>query len=280
MKTVTLLLLSVFFFFKSQGQNSPFIIYGNGLDGSTYQKTAIYSDINGLIFEAPLNSTMKKLPVSFLWRGGGMPSLFIDGNSQIGIGTNLPKWKLHIKGGAITAEGDGASNYSDFNLVNGNKRWHISGPRYGENNRLGIFYQDDMNTGTFSDYFSITSNGFVGVGAGIPSQKLSIFQGNISVENYGFWLGVSSPGNGTKTYARLLGTDIANASDMACLTTNGYVNTNNNKLIQDNSALPTWALTLDATADAFYIKRASSGSTLPSNLKKLFIIKNSGLVGI
>jgi hypothetical protein len=80
-------------------QPSPIFSWGAGLDGSTYQKTAIYSDATyGLLIEAPLNSSSGKLPIQFNWRGSGTPPLYINANSNVGIGTSSPLEKLDVNG--------------------------------------------------------------------------------------------------------------------------------------------------------------------------------------
>jgi hypothetical protein len=75
----------------------------------------------------------------------------------------------------FAVQGDGAANYPDINLVNGNARWHISGPRYGDaaNNRLGIFYYDNTKN-IYNDYFTISSTGKVGIGTSNPDYNLDI----------------------------------------------------------------------------------------------------------
>ena len=88
-------------------QNAPFYIWGAGLNGNTYQKTAIYTDANnGLLIEAPLNSSNEKMPIAFGWRGGGLIPFYILPNGNVGIGTSTPQGKLAIQGNSAV--------YSDF----------------------------------------------------------------------------------------------------------------------------------------------------------------------
>ncbi len=96
----TLFLAGLILFIFSGGvfsQNSPFFIWGNGLDGSLYQTTAIYSQSpSGLAIEAPKDASGNRLPIKFNWRGGGTPPFYICGNGNIGIGSIVPKRKLDV----------------------------------------------------------------------------------------------------------------------------------------------------------------------------------------
>lgn len=80
--------------------NGALSIFGSGLDGSTFQRTVIYSNsTNGLLFEAPKNSSGARLNLEFNWRGGGSPPLFIKGStSNVGIGTTNPDQRLTVNG--------------------------------------------------------------------------------------------------------------------------------------------------------------------------------------
>lgn len=81
-------------------QNSPLFIWGSGLNGSAMQTSGIYADTeNGFLLDAPKDASGNKLNISFNWRGGGIPPLFIRGlDSNIGVGTSTPWDKLHING--------------------------------------------------------------------------------------------------------------------------------------------------------------------------------------
>ncbi len=96
-----------------------FAMYGTGLDGSTYQRTVIYSDgTYGLLVEAPKNSSNAKMNIEFNWRGGGTPPLFVQGSTgNVGIGTNLPgTFKLAVEGkiGAREVNVTTTSPWPDF----------------------------------------------------------------------------------------------------------------------------------------------------------------------
>lgn len=98
MKVSKLLIPFILISVQSFSQNSPFFIWGPGLDGSTYQKTGIYSDTNyGLLFEAPKDASGSKLDISFNWRGGGVTPLFIQGSAgNVGIQSTNPQGTLQI----------------------------------------------------------------------------------------------------------------------------------------------------------------------------------------
>jgi hypothetical protein len=98
----TWLCLILFTSTRLSAQNSPFTIYGAGLNGTTYQQADIYADVaNGFYFDAPKDAAGNKLSIQFNWRGGNASTspLFIQGsNSFVGIGTTSPSSKLHVVG--------------------------------------------------------------------------------------------------------------------------------------------------------------------------------------
>lgn len=97
MKKIVIISILGILTFTGHSQNSPLYIYGSGLDGSTYQKTAIYSDVhNGLLFEAPLDISGNRLPMTFSWRGAGLFPLYIKSNGFIGINNTNPRSLLDI----------------------------------------------------------------------------------------------------------------------------------------------------------------------------------------
>ncbi len=78
-------------------------LFGEGLNGSTYQRTVIYSDaINGLYFDAPIKPDNTGLPINFAWRGGSPKITFLPtGNVLIGKTsqtTTGTRYKLDVEG--------------------------------------------------------------------------------------------------------------------------------------------------------------------------------------
>ena len=79
--------------------NGTISIFGTGLDGSSLQKTVIYSDgNNGLYFDAPIKPDGNGLPINFAWRGQSPKVTFLSsGNVDIGT-TNPGSYKLNVAG--------------------------------------------------------------------------------------------------------------------------------------------------------------------------------------
>ena len=165
-------------------QNAPMSIWGGGLDGSTYQKTVIYSDVTyGLLFEAPLNASSNKLNIEFNWRGGGIPPLHIKGNNGfIGIGTTSPTRKL-----TISDETWGGTQVSNLFAL---KRQYGDGVVFGT--YVGEYITDSYGftisqrlvgqLSGISETFRITNAGNVGIGTTTPKDKLEV-DGSIIIKN-------------------------------------------------------------------------------------------------
>lgn len=109
MKKILLLFSLCCSFIIVRAQNSPFYLWGGGLDGSLYQRSALYSDTQvGLLFEAPVYPSGNKAPIEFNWRDGGFPAMLIASNGAVGLGTKLPLGGtynngLHISRGGHTS---------------------------------------------------------------------------------------------------------------------------------------------------------------------------------
>ncbi len=99
-------------------------IFGAGLDGSSLEKTVIYSDnANNLLFDAPKKNNVK-YNVEFNWRGGGTPGLFLQGTTgNLGVGTKIPSHKLQVAG---SAKIDGELVVASIRA----KEWKVEVPDY------------------------------------------------------------------------------------------------------------------------------------------------------
>ena len=152
--------------FSQNNQPAPIYTWGSGLDGSTYQKAAIYSDTQyGLLFEAPLNPSNNKLNITFNWRGGGVAPLFIQGSSgNVGIGTTSPVTKLEVNGTLSMVRGN---RLQFLESVGGSNRAFIEGDVI---NQL-LFH---VGSGTGLDAVLINSSGNVGVGTTTPQARLHL----------------------------------------------------------------------------------------------------------
>jgi hypothetical protein len=199
-KNVFLLLFTVIISGNLLSQSYPFTLYGPGLDGSMYQKFSLYADTQyGLLFEAPLDATGNRLPITYSWRGNsGTIPLCIKANGKVGIGlepTNAILANLDIigsntitdsygnlvirtntpqgtnVGGQITFGGKYNDNgyYAGLACIAGRKSSDVS----GDGSSYLSFGTSD-NTITITEKMRITAEGRVGIGTSQPSEMLHI----------------------------------------------------------------------------------------------------------
>ena len=193
----------------SRSQNSPFFIWGTGLDGSSSQKAGIYSDVNnGLLFDAPRDASDTKLPIHFKWRGDNVPSFLItaDGNVGIGTGTATPSCKFQVvaagaNGGNFQFDNIGQqaffrmSNFTNWGLM---MRSDINEPKigayYGGILLIHPFSSSsgdlDTNRGALAAFNFATMR--VGIGTTSPDAKLTV-NGDIHAEEVRVDLTVPGP---------------------------------------------------------------------------------------
>jgi len=133
-------------------------------DGTTVLGTSVYSGRAWF-------GTQNNYPLS-LFVNNGAPALTVDTNSNIGIGTTSPNQKLHIQGGGINLQGDGAKIYIGDGISNNanqgidiNTRW------------AGGDYPPFRVQTQFNNAFVITPAGNVGIGTSGPNAALQL--GNV-----------------------------------------------------------------------------------------------------
>jgi hypothetical protein len=176
MKNIIPLLSFCFLSMLTQAQNSPLFIWGPGLDGSTYQKTAIYSDITyGLLFDAPKDASGNKLPIQFNWRGGGVSPLYINAIGNVGIGTGTPERKLHVSGTydviqRIEATDDG---YASIELKSNGRLWQWSKKPSQNSDQLQLYYNNGITWS--SPFLTFSTDGNLAIGTADPKgYKLAV----------------------------------------------------------------------------------------------------------
>lgn len=180
----------------AHAQTSPFLIYGAGLDNSTYQKGGFYvensASLKGLLIEAPLDASNVKLPLSFSWRGNSAPTVVFTGNGNVGIGKTVPgnklsiweadpgKWQLlELTHSAITnsqfAIGNINNTYPVINQRNSNIIESYSDLHISAANADSRLLFETGRTGTEAPIRMVIDNvGRVGIGMATPALKLDV----------------------------------------------------------------------------------------------------------
>jgi hypothetical protein len=73
-------------------------MFGPGLDGSTFQQLQMWATTaNGMLFEAPLNSSNTKLTYHFNWRGGGTDGMTLTPSGLTVNGTFVSSSDRNMK---------------------------------------------------------------------------------------------------------------------------------------------------------------------------------------
>ncbi|MCK7556136.1 hypothetical protein MKQ70_14365 [Chitinophaga sedimenti] len=195
--------------------NNPIYFWGPGLTGYPLQLGAITAEnstSSGLTIEGPQDGAGAKLPLRLSWRGGGMPGLFIGGNSRVGMGTENPGVRLHLvgEGGLLSENGPlnarTASGAPDPNIDNPltsiigynglmsndgsyyywRAFWGHSvdlragGIRDGQRNNFRIRRFDGGTSWT--DLFRVEENGNVGIGTSATSDYKLAVNGTIGAK--------------------------------------------------------------------------------------------------
>ena len=123
----------------------------------------------------------------------------LDQNGNLGIGTNNPAERLHIKGdhGIIRTEGTNSSGdfHSGIDIIpqsrirargirirNGttdNMRWLIGNKYNSSHDHLNFLYTDTgegTNAGNYTEFMTIKKDGNVGIGTTNPAEKIHIYE--------------------------------------------------------------------------------------------------------
>lgn len=119
----------------------------------------------------------------FIGDGSGLTNLSVGaagvnlattGDSRVGIGTDNPKAKLHVEGGAImpsagNSENDGILFPKDPGGGSGDSAWIRYYPRHGEATTLELGVNNDNG-----DHIALMPSGNVGIGINEPTHKFHV----------------------------------------------------------------------------------------------------------
>jgi hypothetical protein len=201
-------------FVKSGGTSSQFLKADGTVDSSVYVPTSRELTINGVTFDLSANRTFTVGSVTgsgatgqiAYWNGTnsqtGSNNLFWDNaNSRLGIGTNVPTYKLQVvsasgsaaAGIGVINNGTGTSDFASYNLINNSNllsQLFFTGSNYTLSTMIGAnglgFYNEGsggitiwagnasgsikfatgVNVTSGSEKMSLYSNGNLGIGTG------------------------------------------------------------------------------------------------------------------
>lgn len=111
---------------------------------------------------------------------GGEPSLLIESDGRVGIGTSNPDYKLDVRGSVRV--GDGTTNSQDIDFFSQDGDWQV-----GTNSPAGstgadgnIFYIYDTSTASYALTVN-KGNNHVGIGTLAPTAQLEVVGGDQSI---------------------------------------------------------------------------------------------------
>jgi hypothetical protein len=214
-------------------------------------KLDVAGDIN-------FTGTLRSNGVAFVGGGGGTTShwsnnssnVYINIQSNVGIGTSAPATSLHTVGGNITFEtGSAAVNatattYINFIETGSNDRCGIltEFAGTGNGNRISITTSSSGSVPTSNDArLTVVQGGNVGIGTLTPTTKLDV--------------------NGTINATAYQGTTITNISNMALFGSNTSTWASNN-LVNKAGDIMTGGLTISTTLPVLGLSNASCSSLL------------------
>jgi len=126
--------------------------------------------------------------------GSGVPYITVKGSvslttmtwksGSVGVGTEAPTERLHVRGGDLAIDAAGASNTASLKFINDNERSRITS-NYGSGGGGQLGFWTDTTGGTLVQRMTITNAGNVGIGTTAPSATLhvkSTGNGEINIE--------------------------------------------------------------------------------------------------
>jgi hypothetical protein len=117
-------------------------------------------------------------PIALFAHSASVPTLLLNNNGNVGIGTTTPNNTLAVQGG-ITMNNTTDNSFTLNHYGTNGNNWSISNIA-GAGNAGGLRFYNGNNA---AEYMRITNAGNVGVGTTTPGAKFAVSGGNIMVEN-------------------------------------------------------------------------------------------------